>query len=109
MAYGGKGGFGGGMNMQAMMKQAKALQDQMAKAQEELSETELTGSAGGGLVTVTVTGKKQPVAVTIKPEAVDLDDLEMLEDLIVAALSDALGQADELEKQLMPGGAAGLF
>lgn len=110
MAYGGKGGFGGGgMNMQAMMRQAKALQDQMAKAQEELESAELTGSAGGGLVTVTLTGKKKLTAVAIKPEAVDPDDIEMLEDLIVAAFNDALGQVEELEASVMPMGAAGLM
>lgn len=112
MAYGGRGGFGGGgggMNMQAMMKQAKQLQDQMQKAQEELAETEITGSAGGGMVTVTITGKKQMTAVSIKPEAVDPDDIEMLEDLFIAAYNDALAQAEELEQKLMPMGAGGMF
>ncbi|MDR0426542.1 MAG: YbaB/EbfC family nucleoid-associated protein [Clostridiales bacterium] len=108
MAYGGRGGYGGGgggMNMQAMMKQARALQEQMAKAQEELENSELTGTSGGGLVSVTITGKKHMTGVSIKPEAVDADDLEMLEDLIVAAFNDAVSQAEALEKQVMPMGA----
>lgn len=103
-------GFGGGgMNMQAMMKQAQKLQEQMAKAQEELEESEVEGTAGGELVTVTLNGKKRLLAVNIAPEAIDPDDIEMLEDLIIAAYNDAYEQAEELEKELMPGGAAGLF
>ena len=82
MAYGGRGGFGGGMNMQAMMRQAQKLQEQMAAAQEELKNTEVEGTAGG-MVTVTMTGDKKIVGVSIKPEAVDPDDIEMLEDLLV--------------------------
>ena len=70
-------------------------------SQEELAETEVTGDAGGGLVEVTMTCKKEVVAVSIKPEAVDLDDLEMLEDLIVAAFNDACAQADEETKEVM--------
>lgn len=96
------GGFGGGMgNMQALLKQAQQMQQKMQEAQEELAETEVTGDAGGGLVEVTMTCKKEVVAVSIKPEAVDLDDLEMLEDLIVAAFNDACAQADEETKEVM--------
>jgi len=103
-------GFGGGgMNMQAMMKQAQKLQEQMQKAQEELEESEVEGTAGGELVTVTLNGKKRLLAVNIAPEAIDPDDIEMLEDLIIAAYNDAYEQAEELERELMPGGAAGLF
>jgi len=102
-------GFGGGgMNMQAMMKQAQKLQEQMAKAQEELEETEIEGSAGGDLVTVTLNGKKRLLGVSIKPEAIDPDDIEMLEDLIIAAYNEAFEEAENLERELMPGGA-GLF
>ncbi len=102
-------GFGGGgMNMQAMMKQAQKLQEQMAKAQEELEESEVEGAAGGGMVTVTLNGKKRLLGVSIDPEAVDPDDVEMLEDLIIAAYNDAFQKAEELEKELLPGGA-GLF
>ena len=102
MAKYGGGGFGGGMgNMQALLKQAQQMQQKMQQAQEELAETEVTGSAGGGLVEVTMTCKKEVVAVSIKPEAVDLDDLEMLEDLIVAAFNDASTQADEETQEVM--------
>ena len=97
------GGFGGGgMNMQQMMKQAQKMQEQMARAQEELEEREVEGSAGGGLVGVTMNGKKKMTAVSISPEAADPDDLEMLEDLIVAAYNDAFKKAEELEKELVP-------
>jgi len=91
-----------------MMKQAQKLQEQMAKAQEELEETEIEGSAGGDLVTVTLNGKKRLLGVSIKPEAIDPDDIEMLEDLIIAAYNEAFEEAENLERELMPGGA-GLF
>ena len=90
------------MNMQQMMKQAQKMQEQMARAQEELEEREVEGSAGGGLVGVTMNGKKKMTAVSISPEAADPDDLEMLEDLIVAAYNDAYKKAEELEKELVP-------
>lgn len=89
------GGFGGGMNMQAMMKQAQKLQQDILKAKEELAELEVTGSAGGGLVEVTMTCDMNVSAVKIKPEAVDPDDIEMLEDLVVAAFNDAQNKAKE--------------
>ncbi len=110
MAYGGYGGFGGG-NMQQLMKQAQAMQRKMQEAQEQIAESEVTGSAAGGLVEITLTGNKQPVSVTIKPEAVDPDDVEMLEDMVLAALNDACKQADELSKEILGplGGAAGLL
>lgn len=104
-------GFGGGMNMQSLMKQAQKMQaemqEKMEKAQEELDSTVLTGTSGGGMVEVSCTGSKKITAVTIKPEIVDVDDIEMLQDLIVAGVNDALAKADELEKSLkgdMPGG-----
>ncbi len=106
--FGGFGG-GGGMNMQAMMKQAQKMQEQLAKAQEELENTEVEGSAGGDLVKVTLNGKKKLLFVGIKPEAVDPDDIEMLEDLIIAAYNDALEQAEELEAEKMPLGTGGMF
>lgn len=109
MAKGGYGGFGGGMNMQAMMKQAQKLQEQMAAAQEELEETEIEAESGGGLVAVTINGKKRLLGVRIKPEAVDMDDLEMLEDLIIAAYNEAYADAEELEKELLPSGINGLM
>lgn len=103
-----RGGFGG-MNMQAMMKQAQKLQEQLAEAQKELEETEIEADAGGGLVTVTLNGKKRLLKVRIKPEAVDMDDLEMLEDLIIAAYNEAYADAEALEAELMPVGINGLF
>ena len=103
------GGFGGGLNMQQMMRQAQKMQEQMAKAQEELAETVVTGSAGGGMVEIELTGKREVESVTIKPEAVDPDDVEMLEDLIAAALGDALNKVSEKEKEMLPYGAAGML
>jgi len=96
MAYGGRGGFGmgGGMNMQAMMKQAQKLQEQMKQAQEEIKTTEVEGSAGGGMVTATVNGKHELVGIEIKPEAVDPDDVEMLQDMVIAAVNEAMRAAD---------------
>ena len=101
MAYGGRG-FGGGMNMQALMKQAQQMQEQLKKAQDELKESEFIGSAGGGMVNVTISGAKEVLAVSIKLEAVDPDDIEMLEDLITAAVNDALNKVSEKERELMP-------
>ena len=83
MAYGGRG-FGGGMNMQALMKQAQQMQEQLKKAQEELKASEFVGSAGGGMVKVTVSGAKEVLAVSINPQAIDPDDSEMLEDRVTA-------------------------
>lgn len=107
------GGFGGGMsNMQNLIKQAQQMQQQMQKAQQELAETEVTGSAGGGLVEVVMTCNKEVTSVTIKPEAVDPDDIEMLEDLVTAAFNDACAQADETTKEKMgplAGGMGGMF
>ncbi|MBQ6921926.1 MAG: YbaB/EbfC family nucleoid-associated protein [Clostridia bacterium] len=93
---GGFGGFGGGNQMQNLMKQAQKMQEEMQKAQAELEETEVEGKSGGGLVKVTMTAKKVVRAVEISPDAVDTEDLTMLEDLIVAALNDGYKQADEL-------------
>jgi len=88
--------------MQALMKQAQQMQEQLKKAQDELKESEFIGSAGGGMVNVTVSGAKEVLAVSIKPEAVDPDDIEMLEDLITAAVNDALNKVSEKERELMP-------
>ncbi len=89
-----RGGFPGGMNMGNMMKQAQKMQQEMMRVQNELEEAEYTASAGGGVVEATVTGKNRVTAVKINPEAVDPDDVEMLEDLIVAAISEAMNQAE---------------
>ncbi len=102
-------GGGGGFNMQQMMRQAQKMQEQMAQAQEELAELSVTGSAGGGMVEITLSGKRDVESVTVNPQAVDPDDVEMLEDLIAAALGDALAKVDEKEKELLPYGAAGLM
>ena len=97
MAYkGGFGGFGGGNQMQNLMRQAQKMQEEMQKAQAELEETEVEGSAGGGLVKVTMTAKKVVTSIAINPNAVDMDDLTMLEDLLVAALNDGYDKADEI-------------
>jgi nucleoid-associated protein EbfC len=93
---------GGGMgNMQNMMKQMQKMQKKMAEAQEELGEKKIEGSAGGGMVTVVVTGHKEVVDVIIKPEAVDPDDIEMLQDLVLAATNDALKKVEELTNSTM--------
>ncbi|WP_412740928.1 YbaB/EbfC family nucleoid-associated protein [Krasilnikovia sp. MM14-A1259] len=97
--------------MQQIMKQAQKMQQQVAQAQAELAAAELTGSAGGGLVTVTVTGLGEFKAVKIDPKAVDPDDIETLEDLILAALHNAAEAQRELtEKKMGPatGGLGGL-
>ena len=94
-----RGGFpgGGGMpgNMNNLMKQAQKMQRQMEEQQKELEEKEYTATAGGGVVSVTVSGKKEILNVKLDKEAVDPDDSEMLEDLIVAATNEALSQAEE--------------
>ena len=82
-------------DMNSLMRQAQKMQEQMKAKQEELEATEYTGSASGGLVSVVITGKHQVTSVSIKPEAVDPDDIEMLEDLVAAAVNDACRQADE--------------
>lgn len=93
------GGFGGGNNMQALMRQAQKMQEDAMRAQKEVEETELEGAASGGLVKVRVNGNKNVLGIKIDPSVVDADDVEMLEDLILAALNDASTKADELKKQ----------
>jgi nucleoid-associated protein EbfC len=95
------GGPGGQPNMQQLMKQAQKMQQQMMAAQQELAETEVSGTAGGGLVTATVTGSGEVLSVKIDPKAVDPDDVESLEDLVVAAIRDAARAAGELAEQKM--------
>ena len=99
---GGMGGMGmGGMNIQQMMKQAQKMQQDMERKQEELAAKELTASAGGGMVQVTITGGKEIKSVTINPECVDPDDVEMLEDLVMSAVNEALRMANELTQSEM--------
>ena len=92
-----RGGFSGGMpgNMNNLMKQAQKMQRQMEETTKELETKEYTATAGGGAVSVTVSGKKEVTAVKLTEEVVDPDDIEMLEDLIVAATNEALRQIDE--------------
>ena len=92
-----RGAPGGGQpNMQALLKQAQAMQAQMAQAQEKLAATEITGTSGGGLVTATVSGAGEVLGVKIDPKAVDPDDVETLEDLVLAAVRDGQTQAAAL-------------
>lgn len=88
-------------NMNQMMKQVKKMQEQMLKAQEELGTKSVEGTAGGGVVTVTVNGHKNVQSIIIKPEAVDPDDVEMLQDLVLTAVNDALNKVDELANKDM--------
>lgn len=111
-----RGGFpGGGMgmpgNMNNLMKQAQKMQRQMEESQKELEEKEITAAAGGGAVEVTVSGKREVKKVKLDPEVVDPDDIEMLEDLIMAATNEALRQIEELSAETMSkltGGLGGL-
>ena len=89
----GMGGLGGGINMN-MIKQAQKMQQDMQKMQAELETKEYTAQAGGGVVSATVSGKHELRSITIDPEAVDPDDVEMLQDLIVAAVNEALRAAE---------------
>jgi DNA-binding YbaB/EbfC family protein len=94
--------------MQQILKQAQKMQQQMADAQAELTETALTGTAGGGLVTVTVSGTGEVKSISIDPKAVDPDDVETLEDLVLAALHNAADAARELTDRTMGPLTAGL-
>ena len=100
-------GYGGG-NMQSMLRQAQKLQEEIQKAQERLNSTEFTGNGGGELVQVVLTGDKNLVSIHIKPEAVDTDDIEMLEDLISAAFADVYDKI-EAETQRVMGPYAGML
>jgi hypothetical protein len=87
--------------MQQLMKQAQKMQQQLAAAQAELAEAEVTGTAGGGLVTVTIAGTGEVTAVKIDPKAVDPDDVETLEDLVLAAIHNASEAVREMTEQKM--------
>ena len=108
-----RGGFQGGMpgNMNNLMKQAQRMQRQMEETTKELEEKEYSASAGGGAVTVTVSGKKEVLSVKLAEEVVDPDDIEMLEDLIVAATNEALRKVEQENQAVMSkltGGLGGL-
>ena len=97
MAKGGfpGGRFPGGANMTQMLKQAQKMQAEMQKAQEEMAVAEYSATVGGGVVTATVSGTKELLALSIAPEAVDPDDVEMLQDLVISAVNEANKKADE--------------
>ena len=109
-----RGGFsGGGLpgNMNNLMKQAQKMQRQMEETTKELEEKEVTASAGGGAVEVTVSGKKEVIKINLKEEVVDPDDIEMLEDLIIAATNEALRKMEEVsqaEMSKVTGGLGGM-
>jgi DNA-binding YbaB/EbfC family protein len=104
-----KGGFPGmGGNMQQLMKQAQKMQQDMQRVQAELEEKQVEASAGGGAVNVVVSCAKQLVSISISPEAVDPDDVEMLEDLVVAAVNEGLRKAEETASQEMAKVTGGL-
>ena len=96
-----RGGFPGGANMNNMMKQVKKMQEQMEKAQQDIEEKEFESTSGGGVVSATVNGKKEVIAIKIDPDVIDPEDGEMLEDLIIAAINDAMKKADEYSGETM--------
>ena len=115
MAKGGFRGLPGGLNQAAMMKQAQKMQQEMLRMQEEMENKTYTATAGGGMVTAEVSGKHQLVNLTIKEEAVDPDDVDMLQDMIIAAVNEAMRTADSEAANNMSkltgglGGLGGLF
>ncbi len=111
MARGGFPGIPGG-NMQQLMRQAQKMQQQMLQLQQELDEREYEGTAGGGAVTCKVSGKRQLLTLNIQPDAVDPDDVEMLQDMVIAAVNDALKKGEdtrEAEMGKVSGGMGGMF
>lgn len=110
--FGGFGGFGGGQNIQQLMKQAQKMQQQVEQAQNDVDSMEFSASSGGGMVSVVVNGKRELKSLNIKPEVVDPDDIDMLQDLIVAAVNEAISNADKTREEKMnriSGGMGGLF
>ena len=106
------GGFGGGANMQQLMRQAQKMQQQMQEAQEALDAAEYEASSGGGMVSVKVSGTRELKSLTIDPQVVDPDDIEMLQDLIIAAVNEALRKGEETREAAMnrmAPGMGGLF
>ena len=94
MAKGGFRGMPGGMNQAAMMKQAQKMQQEMLRMQEEMENKTYSATTGGGVVTAAVNGKHEVVSLQIDPEAVDPDDVEMLQDMVIAAVNEAMRSAD---------------
>ena len=101
-------GMPGGMNQAAMIKQAQKMQQDMIRMQEEMENKTYSAAAGGGMVTATVNGKHQVVGIEIKPEAVDPDDVEMLQDMVIAAVNEALRAAETDKNNNMSRMAGGL-
>ena len=97
------GGYGGmgGMNQMQMMKQAQKMQEELLKMQEQLDAAVFTATAGGGVVTATVSGKRELTALEIDPEAVDPEDVEMLQDMVIAAVNEAMRKADAAQAEQM--------
>ena len=94
--------FGGGQQMQQMMRQAEEMKKQLEKAKEDLAETLIESSSGGGMVSVEMSGAYELLNLKIKPEAVDPDDVEMVEDLVIAAINEALTQVTKLREETLP-------
>ena len=101
MPRGGMGGGMGGMNMQQAIKQAQKMQEDMQKMQQQMQEAEFEATAGGGMVTAKVNGNHELLAITINPDVVDPDDVEMLQDLVVSAVSAAFQKATDSAQQKM--------
>ena len=109
--YSARGGFSGGgsaMRQQQMQQKLLKMQQDMAAAQEAVENASFTASVGGGVVQATVSGKKERTALTVKPEAVDPEDVEMLQDLVISAVNEALRQADEAMNSSMQSFTGGL-
>lgn len=98
----------GGMGQAGLVQRLQALQEEMERAQEEIAATQVTATAGGGAVTVVVTGERRIASVTIAPDAVDPQDLEMLQDMIVAAVNQGLEQVEQIAAEKMGGLTSGL-
>ena len=107
-------GFHGGAgmntnkNMNSMLKQAQKMQEEMQRVQEEIEEKTVSATAGGGMVEVVANGKKEIISIKIKPEVVDADDIETLEDLIMVAVNEAVKKADEMMQEGMGAITGGL-
>ena len=111
--FGGYPGMGGG-NMNQLLRQAQKMQADMMKTQEEIEAKEFEVTSGGGAITLTITGKKRIKSIKIKPEVVDTDDVEMLEDLIMTAVNEGISKVEEvteseMKKYNIPGGLGGLL
>ena len=111
--FGGYPGMGGG-NMNQLLRQAQKMQADMLKTQEDIEAKEIEVTSGGGAITLTITGKKRIKSIKIKPEVVDIDDVEMLEDLIMTAVNEGISKVEEvaeseMKKYNIPGGLGGLL